>query len=140
LTPSPIGKGLSTFRSRRVLALLMGGQACVLYGAAEFSRDVDVAVRASDANLAHLRRALDDLRGEPVFVRPLGRDVLLRGSTPFPQPPARARLPRTGRLRHPRGRFRLSESSAPADSIQRCTRFAAGPPSRPTAASPAAPD
>jgi hypothetical protein len=29
--------------TNRVRALLMGGQACVSYGAAEFSRDVDLA-------------------------------------------------------------------------------------------------
>jgi hypothetical protein len=32
----------------------MGGQACILYGAAEFSRDVDVAVLASEGNLDRL--------------------------------------------------------------------------------------
>jgi len=31
-------------REHRVLCLLMGGQACVFYGAAEFSRDTDLAV------------------------------------------------------------------------------------------------
>jgi hypothetical protein len=50
LTPSPIGKVLSTFRKNRVRALLMGGQACIVYGAAEFSRDVDLAVLASPNN------------------------------------------------------------------------------------------
>jgi hypothetical protein len=79
LTPSPIGKVLSIFRKHRVRALLMGGQACILYGAAEFSRDVDLAVLASDSNLERLRRALADLRAELVFVPPLGREVLLRG-------------------------------------------------------------
>jgi hypothetical protein len=57
----------------------MGGQACVLYGAAEFSRDVDLAVLASEANLSRLRAALAELRAEPVFFPPLGREVLLRG-------------------------------------------------------------
>jgi hypothetical protein len=38
----------------------MGGQACILYGAAEFSRDVDVA--ADDGNLHRLRRALAELQ------------------------------------------------------------------------------
>lgn len=33
-------------RAHRVRALLMGGQARVLYGAAEFSRDADLAVDA----------------------------------------------------------------------------------------------
>jgi hypothetical protein len=40
----------------------MGGQACILYGAAEFSRDVDMAVLASHSNLARRREALSDLR------------------------------------------------------------------------------
>jgi hypothetical protein len=56
LTPSPIGKVLSIFRKNRVRALLMGGQACILYGAAEFSGDI-AAVLASDTNLQSLRNA-----------------------------------------------------------------------------------
>jgi hypothetical protein len=36
-------------RTHRVRALLMGGQACVFYGAAEFSRDTDFAVLAEFA-------------------------------------------------------------------------------------------
>ena len=32
--------------SRQVRALLMGGQACVFYGAAEFSRDTDLLIIA----------------------------------------------------------------------------------------------
>jgi hypothetical protein len=51
LIPSPIGKVLSTFRKHRVRALLMGGQACILYGAAEFSRDVDFAVQDEKRSL-----------------------------------------------------------------------------------------
>ena len=34
---NPILKVLSSIRAHRVHALLMGGQACVFYGAAEFS-------------------------------------------------------------------------------------------------------
>ncbi|MBI2920879.1 MAG: hypothetical protein HYY18_07305 [Planctomycetes bacterium] len=47
MTQNPISRVLFTLRKHRVRALLMGGQACVVYGAAEFSRDVDVAVAAS---------------------------------------------------------------------------------------------
>jgi hypothetical protein len=36
----------------------MGGQACIVYGAAEFSRDVDLAVLATDKNLQLLQSAL----------------------------------------------------------------------------------
>jgi hypothetical protein len=45
-------------RAHRVRALLMGGQACVFYGAAEFSRDTDFAILADAANLARLCRTL----------------------------------------------------------------------------------
>ena len=65
MTPSPIGKVLSTIRTHRVRALLMGGQACILYGAAEFSRAVDLAVLADDSNLRRLRAALAALNAEP---------------------------------------------------------------------------
>jgi len=46
LIPNPIRKVLSSMRTHRVRALLMGGQACVFYGAAEFSRDTDFAIPA----------------------------------------------------------------------------------------------
>jgi hypothetical protein len=57
----------------------MGGQACILYGAAEFSRDVDLAVLADQGNLARLQAALRALDAEPVFVPVLSAEVLLRG-------------------------------------------------------------
>lgn len=66
-------------RARRVRALLMGGQSCVLYGAAEFSRDTDLIVLADAANLARLRRALDDLQAEVIAVPPFEPQYLLRG-------------------------------------------------------------
>ena len=43
MTQNPILKVLSTLCSHEVRYLLMGGQACVFYGGAEFSRDTDVA-------------------------------------------------------------------------------------------------
>jgi hypothetical protein len=65
----------------------MGGQACVLHGAAEFSRDTDLAILASTANLARLRRALDDLDAEVVAVPPLELGYLRRGhAVHFPCP------------------------------------------------------
>jgi len=44
LTQNPITRVLSIFQKNDVRFLLMGGQACVLYGAAEFSRDIDVSM------------------------------------------------------------------------------------------------
>jgi hypothetical protein len=57
----------------------MGGQACVFYGAAEFSRDTDFAILAEAANLARLRRALAALRAEPIAVPPFELKYLQRG-------------------------------------------------------------
>lgn len=57
----------------------MGGQACILYGAAEFSRDVDFAVLSSADNLERLRSALRELRAEVIAVPPFERDYLDRG-------------------------------------------------------------
>ena len=66
-------------RAHGVRALLMGGQACVFYGAAEFSRDTDLAIAADAANLARLRRALDDLQAEVIAIPPFELKYLRRG-------------------------------------------------------------
>jgi hypothetical protein len=51
-------------RAHRVRALLMGGQACVFYGAAEFSRDTDFAILADAGNFVRLRQALVELQAD----------------------------------------------------------------------------
>jgi hypothetical protein len=79
LIPNPIRKVLSSLRASRVRALLMGGQACVFYGAAEFSRDTDFAILADAANVSRLRRALADLRAEVIAVPSLELRYLRRG-------------------------------------------------------------
>lgn len=43
--------------ARPVHARLMGGQACVFYGAGEFSRDMDLAILAEPDNLARWRHS-----------------------------------------------------------------------------------
>ena len=60
-------------------ALLMGGQACVFYGAAEFSRDTDFAILDEPLNLARLRFALDELQAKQIAVPPFEADFLRRG-------------------------------------------------------------
>jgi hypothetical protein len=79
LIPNPIHKVLSTFQSCEVRALLMGGQACVFYGAAEFSRDTDFAIHADAANLERLRAAMRELEAEVIAVPPLALEHLQRG-------------------------------------------------------------
>jgi hypothetical protein len=57
----------------------MGGQACVFYGAAEFSRDLDLLVLGEDVQLQHLRTALTDLNAELVAVPDFSPENLDRG-------------------------------------------------------------
>jgi hypothetical protein len=79
LNRNPILKVLSSIRSNRVRALLMGGQACVFYGAAEFSRDTDLAILASSENLARLDKALTDLDAQVIAVPPFEASYLRKG-------------------------------------------------------------
>ncbi len=79
MTPNPILKVLSTLQKHRVRALLIGGQACIIYGAAEFSRDSDFVLLATPANLTRLRTALQELEAELIYVPQLEVDDLRRG-------------------------------------------------------------
>src|ERR1700689_23914 len=79
LSQSPILKALSSIQRSGARTLLMGGQACVFYGAAEFSRDLDLLVLADATNLPKLVRALDALDTEVIAVPALEEWYLLRG-------------------------------------------------------------
>lgn len=79
LIRNPILKVLSSIKAHRVRALLMGGQACVFYGAAEFSRDTDLAILSTLANLARLSNALKELRAEVISVPPFELKYLRKG-------------------------------------------------------------
>jgi hypothetical protein len=57
----------------------MGGQACVLYGAAEFSRDLDLALLAEPSNLDRLESALSELEAEVIAVPPMALEHLAGG-------------------------------------------------------------
>ena len=57
----------------------MGGQACVFYGAAEFSRDTDLAILASSDNLARLTKSLKDLEADVIAVPPFQAKYLRKG-------------------------------------------------------------
>lgn len=60
-------------------SLLMGGQACVLYGGAEFSRDTDILVLEDVDNLRRLQVAVDELQAESIAVPAFERRFLEAG-------------------------------------------------------------
>ena len=57
----------------------MGGQACVFYGAAQFSKDVDLALLASEENFSRLRAALGELNAKRIAVPRFDPALLARG-------------------------------------------------------------
>jgi hypothetical protein len=79
LIPTPIRQVLSTFQANGVQTLLMGGQACVFYGAAQVSKDVDVVLLAEAGNFARLQRAFDALSARRIAVPRFDPDLLARG-------------------------------------------------------------
>ena len=88
MIPIQILRVLSTIRQFDVPALLMGGQACVLYGAAEYSRDVDLAVLATHDALPRLTEALRALQATVIAVPAFERHYLTRGhAVHFSVPP-----------------------------------------------------
>ncbi len=79
MIPTPILTVLSTFQKNGVQTLLMGGQACVFYGAAQVSRDVDLALLDEPANIERLRAALKELAAERIAVPPFDPALFDRG-------------------------------------------------------------
>lgn len=65
---SPIPKALSTFLKHKVKALLIGGQACILYGAAEFSRDIDLVIMISPENLGNVQKVRHELVTDAILM------------------------------------------------------------------------
>jgi len=57
----------------------MGGQACVFYGAAQFSKDVDFLILANESNFAGLHAALTELEAVRIAVPRFDPDLLARG-------------------------------------------------------------
>src|SRR3974390_1156092 len=67
-----------------VQALLMGGQACVFYGAAQVSKDVDLVLLAEPDNYRRLEQALGILEARRIAVPPFDAAALARGhAVPF---------------------------------------------------------
>lgn len=57
----------------------MGGQACVFYGAAQVSKDIDLLVLADDGNLNALLKALSTLGAKRIAVPPFDPTAMRRG-------------------------------------------------------------
>ena len=76
---NPILKVLFTFQKFGVESLLIGGQACIIYGAAEFSRDSDFVIFCDTDNLKRLKKALRTLKARNIYVPPLKKKFLNRG-------------------------------------------------------------
>lgn len=79
MTANPILKVLFIFRKFDVKSLLIGGQACIIYGAAEFSRDSDFIILCDTSNLNRLRKALAALKARRIYYPPLKKGYLERG-------------------------------------------------------------
>jgi len=79
LTPNPILKVLSIFKTCEVQCLLIGGQACIIYGAVEFSRDSDFVILADQKNLDRLRNALEILKASPIYFPEFNLEYLRKG-------------------------------------------------------------
>ena len=88
LTPSPILKVLSSLRKNGVRYLLMGGQACVVYGGAEFSRDTDIVVVADHDNLRRLKAAVAELQAEVIAIPPFEANHLQASRGPLDTDPS----------------------------------------------------
>ena len=72
MSPSPILRALFSIRKSGAKTLLMGG-------AAEFSRDLDLAILPEPGNLERFQLALDELEAEPIAVPPFRFEYLTRG-------------------------------------------------------------
>ena len=79
MTPNPILKVLSIFKTCEVKCLLIGGQACIIYGAVEFSRDSDFVILADPENIDRIKIALKALDARPVYVPEFQIEYLRKG-------------------------------------------------------------
>lgn len=64
----------------KLQCLLIGGQACVIYGGKISSIDIDITILCSEENVENLKQALAELRAKPYRASPpLSAEVLKRG-------------------------------------------------------------
>lgn len=75
----PFGIVLAAFNKHGVQYIVIGGQAVIAYGAAQFTRDADFWVNPTKTNLVRLRRALKELKTTLRFLPPLRLSYLKKG-------------------------------------------------------------
>ncbi len=76
---TPIQSALETLRDFEVPTLMIGGQACILYGGAEFSRDLDLMIAAAPVSVERLGAALAALGADVIAVPSFQPELLERG-------------------------------------------------------------
>ena len=79
MIPTPIRQVLFTIQKHQVQALLMGGQACVFYGAAQFRKDIDFLILAEEENFEGLHAALGELNAVRIAIPRFDPHLLDRG-------------------------------------------------------------
>jgi len=79
LNQNPTLEVLFIFQRFGVKSLLIGGQACIVYGAAEFSRDSDLIILCSLENLSKVKKALHALQAKNIYLPPLEKEYLDKG-------------------------------------------------------------
>ncbi len=80
MTPQPAAMHVfNSLRQHGVKALLMGGHACIAYGASEFTRDIDLVVLSEQSNIEALQRALGEIGAVSIAVPPFERRHRLAG-------------------------------------------------------------
>jgi hypothetical protein len=77
--PTLIHRVLSLIQKHHLQALLMGGQACILYGAAEFSKDFDFILLLDAENLKNFSNFAGELKAEVIAVPPFEYEYLQKG-------------------------------------------------------------
>ena len=66
-----LSKIIDLFERHRVEYLVIGGQAAILHGSPEFTRDTDLCYRRTSQNLGRLANALKEIRNRS----PSGRET-----------------------------------------------------------------
>lgn len=76
---NPIHKVLSLMQKLQLKALVMGGQACIFYGGAEYTKDLDLVVLVDETNLKRIQILLDKLKAENIAVPKFKKELMLKG-------------------------------------------------------------